>query len=708
MEDNKLNILVIEDNDDHAELLRHYLKNSSDLTMTWKTTLRDGLSHLNNEDCDAVLLDLTLPEGNPRTTFYNLSKFVPDIPIIILSSLEDEELARSLFKNGAQDYLTKTQLSEGSINRSIRYAIERKNLQLQLGRHPKELERKNQKLKTLIEETTSKLTKSEKKYRSLVNNSPLGILIFDSLGNVEFSNPEFQKVFKYDKNHPIDVAEEANQAKTEFLTNISHEMRTPLTAISGFVDVISKRNRDKTLEPYLKTLRRNSKHLLFLVNDLLDLAKIESGQLETNISQFSLVEEIQSVIEMTKPLVVDQPIELSVKFKGLIPREIVTDLQKFRQIMLNLVNNAIKYTHKGEIKLDVTVKYYDTRGVGDVVIRVNDTGCGMNPKQKDQLFLPFVRVEEEVQKKEGLGIGLSLARKLAIALGGDIRLVKSTPGQGSTFEVRLPVGNFSNVAFYRPDSLLDSKTNAMSDRPPGTKADLSSKSILVVDDVHDIQFLIKTLLLESGVKMDILGNGREAVDRLKQQEYDLVLMDLQMPVLNGFDAIHEIRENGYHGKIVALTAHAFKTERDSCIKAGFDGFISKPFSHSQLTQSVTAFLNTNPTFEEISPMEKLSEQNIVALKEPLELFYNNLKKSIFDLSLANNCRDVDTLKKISHRLKGSSGCYGYPTISKISKKIETQSLLKANTFDSEAVSKYISNLDEERLKVKFDLDTKYN
>lgn len=746
-----LNILILEDNDTDARAVQQHLIKGFSATVTRVKTLREGCHLASEKNYDAALLNLNLPDSSPEMTFQTFSKYNPLIPVIVIASHYDEELAKKLLNEGAQDYLAKGKLAEDYIVRAVRYSIERKSLQRKLKSYAVELEMKNKRLEKVISIRTEKLTKSEKKYKFLVKNAPLGIIVINQSGRVGLVNPEFYSIFGYSdtdrlnsifelipkksknavseikrvilssnekpyktqlhmkkksgelvwvqmnisaivsdpikekqflillddcsdlkKQEEIEkqkkIAEQANQAKTEFLTNISHEIKTPLTAIVGFIDLISHKNKDPSLNHYLDSIQRNSKHLLFLVKGLLDLSKIESGQLESHLEHFSLIEEINSIKNMMQPLIVEKPVSLQIKYHGLIPREVVSDLQKFRQIVINVLTNSIKYTDIGTITLLVKIKYEGRKDVGKLVLRISDSGMGMSSQHQQQLFLPFVRSnQKEVIEREGIGVGLSISKKLAVFLGGDIRLIRSELGKGTEFEVTLPVGNFSNTAFYRPDSLLAIEKCENEKKESEVRFWLKGRRVLIVDDVDDLQFLTEKILTQVGAQVEIAGNGQLAIDKMKSKNYDLVLMDLQMPVKDGFQAIKEVRAMGYSGNVIALTAHAFLSEQQKCLKSGFNGFIQKPFSRGELLKKVGRYIvdehKGSIQAQKIAQPQR-SDEDIY------NLFKHNFKTALKDIRSFITSEDQEGVRKVAHKLKGSSGCYGYRQASNYAAELE--------------------------------------
>lgn len=516
-----------------------------------------------------------------------------------------------------------------------------------------------------------------------------------------------QRVAKESALREKGIAEAANQAKTEFLTNISHEIRTPLTAINGFVELIDNDDQNINFGNIVQALKKNTRHLLILVNDLLDLTKIESGQLEIELSKFSLYREVESVLQTFIPMVIEKPVTLEVRFEGLVPKHIVSDQLKFRQILINLINNSIKYTQKGFIRLNISVEVGDKMGIGTVIVELVDSGCGISEKLKDQLFLPFTRgFDNDVRIQSGLGVGLALSRKMAQSLGGDITLVSSTKGKGSKFRFSLPVGNFKDTIYFKPEN-LNSLTPIEPNQKKGKSLQLRGVSVLVVDDVEEIRFLAETILTRHGARVDKAVNGIDALKKMRKNSYDLIFLDLQMPKMDGMTVMKIFRSEGYNDKVVALTAHAFKSERDSCLTNGFDNFLSKPFSGQSLLNKALEELAREEGRDFVQPFawsgaELPQNKNI---KKALEIFYSNLKKTLNEMDKIVTSENHQELGRLAHRLKGSAGCYGYDLIAEFCLNIENLKDEKGE-YDWKQVAEWIEKIRLQSKVVKFDLNTR--
>lgn len=389
-----------------------------------------------------------------------------------------------------------------------------------------------------------------------------------------------------------DVAERASRARGEFLANMSHEIRTPMAAILGYVDIVADGTEDADNLQALDTIRRNGRHLLQIINDILDLSKIDAGKLSiatemANISE--IVGEIRSIMDVRAT---ENQIHLDFEFTNDIPEQIETDSLRLRQILLNIIGNAIKFTQRGKVTVSTSYRQADNMLAFDV----RDTGIGISKTDLEKLFQPFSQVDaSSTREYEGTGLGLVISRRLALALGGDLT-VESELGQGSTFTLTIACGNVSEQR-SRPNPVISPKHFA----PNKESYTPIEGTILVVDDRRDIRFLAQHLIERVGGTVLLANNGQEAVkmmldknaSTLAQQapQVDLVLMDMQMPVMDGYEATRVLRKAGFSKPIIALTANAMTEDRDKCLAAGCDDFITKPIDSRKLVQLLHKLLD---------------------------------------------------------------------------------------------------------------------
>ncbi len=386
------------------------------------------------------------------------------------------------------------------------------------------------------------------------------------------------------------AAKQATAAKSAFLANMSHEIRTPMTAILGYADLLLDEQRTPQVErdEALQTIRRNGQHLLEIINDILDLSKIEAGRLEIESVEVPVWELLDEVHGTMRVRAQQKGIDFSIRAATALPSSCQTDPVRLRQVLVNLVGNAIKFTERGSVL--VTVAYRVRRGRGVLKFDVADTGIGMVPHQLSRLFRPFAQADSSTTRRfGGTGLGLTISKRLVQLLGGEIA-VKSKLNHGSTFTITIDAGAPREANEFRQPT-ISAKREANAVQTPEEMPATFAGRVLLAEDGPDNQRLIGLLLRKLGLEVEIAENGRRALEqalaaREAGQPFDLILMDMQMPELDGYDATQRLRKEGYAGPIVALTAHAMSGDRDRCLAAGCDDYLSKPVNRQLLLEAV--------------------------------------------------------------------------------------------------------------------------
>ena len=481
-----------------------------------------------------------------------------------------------------------------------------------------------------------------------------------------------------------ELAEQVSKAKTRFLANMSHEIRTPLTAIIGFSESLfntGQNEQDKTNAA--QTIVRNSKHLLQLINDVLDISKIEAGQLEIEeikTSPFEVLFEIESILAMQAK---DKGLEFNIEYNFPLPKQIFTDPLRLKQILINLCGNAIKFTHKGGVNVVVSCIPTEHKMSFSVI----DTGIGVNADDIDNLFKPFSQADSSTTRNYGgTGLGLDISRKLAHKLGGKLRC-DSEQGKGSTFT--LTIGTGSPECFEFIEKLEQVKFMHEENLTVDIQGQYGGH-ILLAEDSVDNQELVSIYVRNAGAKITIVENGEKAVEAGLSGDFDLILMDMQMPVMDGAEAIKMLREVGYNKPIVSFTANAMKEDRRKCFDAGADDYLVKPIDTEHFYAILSRYLPASDnqgadinTFADI--------QNAPEFVELVNKFLDELPVLVVNMQSAFKSEDWDTVMHTSHQLKGAAGSFGYQEITNISENINNH----VRATDLQPVEELIDQLYEQ-------------
>ena len=388
--------------------------------------------------------------------------------------------------------------------------------------------------------------------------------------------------------------EQASRAKNEFLANMSHEIRTPMTAILGYAELcLAADTSEDERKRYSQVIFTNGEHLLGVINDILDVAKIEAGRMTvepTLCSPFDVVSEVVGLMEIPAK---ERGLDLIVRNEGQIPEVVRTDPTRLRQILINLVGNAIKFTDEGEVTLAFRMERVEG-GPETLVFEVHDTGVGMSSDQIERVFQPFIQADSSTTRRYGgTGLGLAISRTLARMLGGDI-VCESEPGKGSIFRVTIAPGPLDGVRRLGRFPAASQGSRAIARAPLARSPGLRGR-VLLAEDVAVNRRLISLILERAGVSVEPAENGRMAQEKARAaldagEPYDIVFMDIQMPEMDGYEATRRLREGGYGNPIVALTSHSMPEERERCLQAGCDDYMTKPIDKMVLLRVLNRFL----------------------------------------------------------------------------------------------------------------------
>jgi signal transduction histidine kinase/DNA-binding NarL/FixJ family response regulator len=514
------------------------------------------------------------------------------------------------------------------------------------------------------------------------------------------------------------AANMANVAKSNFLANMSHEIRTPLNSVIGYVDLLMNDSVNDTEEEksWLTRIHRSAQHLLELVNDILDVSKIESGHLEVECAPCSPSRIVNDVVAILVSRASKKGLALGVTYRGSIPVRISTDSSRLRPLLMNLIGNALKFTREGSVHVDVSVVDWTERP--RLRIAVTDTGIGIAPDKIDSIFDPFAQADGSVTREfGGTGLGLAISRRGAEALGGTIT-VQSDLGRGSVFICEVETGPLDHVETIDGAHACAEVEKEKIEHVTLTPSQIESSHILVVDDVPANRSLVSTILQRAGLRVSTAENGQVAVDAAKVTKFDVILMDMQMPVLDGYSASAMLREMGMTMPIIALTAHAMKGDELKCRDAGCNGYLTKPLDYRKLLAVMQEWLDDaavpgSAVHEPSISTESISTESISTESMPQESddgpirttfpsgdpvyqqiacdFVSWLEIENTHIQQASADRDFDALAKLSHALKGAGGTAGYDILTKPAANL-VRAARDQDLEECDALSQSLSNL----------------
>jgi PAS domain S-box-containing protein len=483
-------------------------------------------------------------------------------------------------------------------------------------------------------------------------------------------------------------AEAANRAKSEFLANMSHEIRTPMNAILGFTELLKRgySKSEREWKKYLNTIHSSGKHLLELINDILDLSKVESGHLEVERIPCAPHILIREVVQILGLKAREKAITLDFEVDGAIPETILSDPARLRQIVTNLVGNAIKFTREGGVRVMVKVVSSDLQP--QLAITVLDSGIGIPKEKLETIFDPFVQADSSVTRQfGGTGLGLAISRQFVRALGGDIT-VHSELGKGSTFTVTLDTGPLDGVKLLQPHEAMAAGEDMVVDSQ--RRWQFPSARVLVVDDGEENRELVTLVLEEVGLQVEGAENGQVGVEKALQGAFNVILMDMQMPVMDGRTATMHLRQQGLQTPIIALTAHAMKGFEQDIMAAGCSGYLTKPIDIDGLIHTLANLLggqladheettNGPAVTDEQAPSSTLAAEGPLVSRLPatnaryrviIEKFVQRLEEQLEAMSTAWHASDFDALADLAHWLKGAGGTVGFDVFTEPASSLE--------------------------------------
>ncbi len=462
-----------------------------------------------------------------------------------------------------------------------------------------------------------------------------------------------------------EAAEQANRLKSVFLANMSHEIRTPLTAIKGFSEqAISETDKERVTD-YLQRVLRSSLHLLNLINDILDLSKIEAEKLELSLKKFDFLAMIDEIYQQTLDQAKAKQLNCQLELNYPLPQFIVADELRLRQVLLNLTSNALKFTQRGKVVIQVSYVV----GAEQLVVKIKDTGIGMTPEELTKLFQPFVQADATVTRNfGGTGLGLVISKKLMQQMHGDIK-AESVKGIGSCFEISM------NCEHLHVELVEQYTANKQAVEVTNVENCPAKLRILVAEDNQDNQVLVEVLLKKIDADFTMVGNGHQAVQKLLVEEFDLVLMDMQMPEMGGEEATRLIRHAGIDVPIIALTANVMREDHQRYLEAGCQALLAKPIVQKDFYSMISTYCQqSHPSEDDIAAL-LAQDPAIIALKQD---FARRLPEQLQELKVLQQQYDLAGLQYEAHSLKGCAGSMGFPEITQLAAELE----LAAKSRDS--------------------------
>ncbi len=781
MNRDRLNILIIDDDEIDRIALRRSIRSSGfEAEITAATSKTEALEALRDHSFDCIFLDYNLPDCKGVDFLRNHREEINNAPVIVITSQGDELIAVEAMRSGACDYMPKNLVNPEGIGQSIRYALrinaaeqitskaEKARLDTErtleaviakapviifeinnqgrftmlkgkcielLGINPEDIIGKSiqdvqrvlpfdlSKLKSIIkgEENTTCVEAGgiHLEINCIVqtdhNNEPCGMI---GIGTdvTELKNSEIN--LKND----LDTVKESQQVKEQFLANMSHEIRTPIHGITSLTNLLLKTPINSDQLTYLNAIKKSADNLLVIINDILDLSKIEAQKMTFESTIFNINEMVDTTFELFRAKASEKGITVRKSTDECIPEYVKGDPTRLSQILNNLVNNAIKFTNKGNV--EISAKLVDTnQNCSMISFAVKDTGIGIAQNKLSTIFDMFTQAGDDITRKYGgTGLGLSIAKNLVDLQGGIIK-VDSVINQGTTFTFSLP--------FDHPDP-KELELHQTASEEPESKIDVSNR-ILVVEDNDINRLVINKIMKDWGIQPDNAINGKDALEKIKENHYDIVLLDIEMPEMNGYQCIREIRTSLPEPKrsisVMAMTAHANKKERDKCIGLGMDDYISKPFDPFDLKQKIVALSRksnvayceitettsgspNNASFPEpevkltnLEYLRVLSEDNESFFKDFINLFLSNTPETMAAL---NNCLEVknwEGVRQAAHKIKPSLNYLGLKDAQKTAATIEE---LSKELSQLEKIPGLVGELNETLSAVYKELETELN
>ena len=559
----QLNIIILDDCDVDAAQLKTLLQNSSlpIESITTSTHLSYVLEALSQFDIDIVIAGLNLDDECDCNALHTLRQSHIDIPIVVVTH-QSQHAELNAIAQGADDILHKQQMEAHTLCKTVHYAIERRKGQVGLRLAKEAAEASNQELEQLNRCLQAAMER-------------MNVLAQEAMVS--------------------------NRAKTQFLNNMSHEIRTPLNAIMGFGELLTQAKLREPYYEYAQTIQESSVRLLKVINNILEISRLEADQVELHPQTCPLPEILEAIYFLYGPKLHEKGLSFSVQQSVPLPQEIHTDPVAIRQCLLSLIDNAIKFTHQGQVTL--TIRVDSSTETEMICFEVTDTGVGIPSDKLQTIFDPFVQSDgASTRHFEGAGLGLAITRKLAKCLGGKVEARNRTNG-GAIFTLSLPL-------YVPPNEEKSETTTASQDNPLPRNGKLRGR-VLVAEDSRLNAQLIDRVLDNFGLESTLVTDGQKAVEKAMSEPFDLILMDIQMPNMNGYEATTTLRRQGITQPIIALTANALPEDRDRCMAVGCNDYLTKPFQQDMLWEILVRYLAVEKSETSLESVNVTSSEFLV-------------------------------------------------------------------------------------------------
>jgi PAS domain S-box-containing protein len=794
MSDSSIKVLCVEDDELDRMIIKRAVKSSGmNIDLTFAEDIDSGKSKTADTEYDCIFLDYNLPGGSGLELLKYIRKNNNTSPVIIVTSQGDEKIAVEAMKNGASDYIPKNLLSAEGLAQSLRFVLKMRETEREKLRIERELLDIQQRLATVVSNSPIILFLLDEKGNFTLFEGkglhdtgidamrPIGQPIESIASVIPISRNDFNdtmngrektsvcqigekyyevfyspmrnesnevsgvigvasditihKLAEEELTNAKQYAEDVAKMKEQFLANMSHEIRTPMNGIMGLTRILLGTSVNDEQFRYLRSIKTCSDNLLVIINDILDLSKIEAGKMNFENVAFNLADIINHTFELFEPKAKEKNLLLNYEIDSSVPIAIMGDPTRLSQITNNLVSNALKFTNAGGVNVHIKMRSEREDNL-TIDFEVADSGIGIAETSLSSIFESFTQASNDTTRKfGGTGLGLTIVKKLIELQGGSIG-VRSTVGKGTTFFFHITFGRASEAEIERATRDMESDT------------DISYLNILVAEDNAINQMIVKKVFSDWGVSIVIAENGAQCVQQLQSRNFDLVLMDIQMPEMDGNAATRKIRnelpEPLRSIPIMAMTAHATESEKKKCFDSGMNDYVSKPFNPQELKKKVIALTGsvkapevkpipvkseviitektrkpdpvpssevTSQTSEikiDLSYLKQIGGDNPAFIMQMIEMFLQKTPIALEEMNEKFKAQNWNDLKDIAHRIKPSYTYVGLKQIHLMLAEIENNSITKTNL---DSIPQLMSNvesqtqaafkvLEEELLKLK--------